>query len=355
MTWIVRTLVLVLVLAAPAMAFGGEKHVRLDVEGRVERVRTYATSPAELLERRGLGPAAAVVGEGDSLADGETVRVRHPKTVHLLVDGTPRSVEVRGLTVGQALDELGMATTPADLVLPSQGTPLVGGMVVVLRRAREVSLVVHGEERRVVSSAPTVRELVRGAGVELGGDDTLRPDGAEPVRDGMTVRVVRVERFRTTERVAIPFPTEERPDPDLPKGERRVVQEGAEGVKVLTYEVWTRDGERTAKELASSEVVREPRPRIVRVGTRRPAPDSPSNEQTGIASWYHRDGLTAAHRTLPMGTSVRVTNLSNGRSVTVTIDDRGPFVEGRIIDLSDDAFAEIAALSEGTTRVRIEW
>ena len=74
-------------------------------------------------------------------------------------------------------------------------------------------------------------------------------------------------------------------------------------------------------------------------------------EQAGIASVYsHESGsatanggklnhaaLTAAHRTLPFGSKVRVTNKSNGRSVTVTINDRGPFVRGRIIDLSPAA------------------
>jgi rare lipoprotein A len=60
--------------------------------------------------------------------------------------------------------------------------------------------------------------------------------------------------------------------------------------------------------------------------------------QTGIASVYGRSGaMTAAHRTLPFGTRVRVTNHPNGRSVMVTINDRGPFVRGRVIDLSPGA------------------
>jgi rare lipoprotein A len=56
-----------------------------------------------------------------------------------------------------------------------------------------------------------------------------------------------------------------------------------------------------------------------------------------------------------MGTVVRVTNLANGRTVNVVIRDRGPFIDGRIIDLSDTAFAQIGSLGSGTARVRIEW
>ncbi|MEM6381713.1 MAG: septal ring lytic transglycosylase RlpA family protein [Pseudomonadota bacterium] len=81
------------------------------------------------------------------------------------------------------------------------------------------------------------------------------------------------------------------------------------------------------------------------------------------ASWYqccsttangerfNPDGLTAAHRTLAFGTRVRVTNLSNNRSVTVRINDRGPFIRGRGIDLSRGAARQIGCISSGTCRV----
>ncbi len=77
--------------------------------------------------------------------------------------------------------------------------------------------------------------------------------------------------------------------------------------------------------------------------------------ETGTASWYRRSGLTAAHPSLPLGTEVDVTNVETGRSVTVVINDRGPYVPGRIIDLSDDAFSRIASLADGTCRVRLAW
>lgn len=92
-------------------------------------------------------------------------------------------------------------------------------------------------------------------------------------------------------------------------------------------------------------------------------------EQVGCASYYHPslDGLktangdtfnnqllTAAHRTLEFGTRVRVTNLANLKSVIVTINDRGPFVHGRIIDLSRRAASALGFVRRGITRVRVE-
>lgn len=64
--------------------------------------------------------------------------------------------------------------------------------------------------------------------------------------------------------------------------------------------------------------------------------------------------LTAAHRTLPLGTRVRVTNLLNGRSVTVTVTDRGPFVKNRVLDLSYAAARAIDMVGPGTAPVQLE-
>ena len=91
--------------------------------------------------------------------------------------------------------------------------------------------------------------------------------------------------------------------------------------------------------------------------------------EEGLASWYggkfqgrltssgevfDTNLLTAAHKTLPFGTMVRVTNLANGLSAVVRINDRGPFVEGRIIDLSRAAAEQIDMVGTGTARVSVE-
>jgi rare lipoprotein A len=74
----------------------------------------------------------------------------------------------------------------------------------------------------------------------------------------------------------------------------------------------------------------------------------------GTASYYHAAGLTAAHRTLPFGTRVRVTNTATGRSVVVRIADRGPFIRGRSIDLSQEAAEAVGMTRAGVAQVRME-
>lgn len=86
-----------------------------------------------------------------------------------------------------------------------------------------------------------------------------------------------------------------------------------------------------------------------------PARDGDRSE-TGGATWYDtgRPGI-CAHKTLPFGTVVTVTNQANGRSVRCTVGDRGPYVAGRIIDLNPQEFGKIAPTSQGVVNVRISW
>lgn len=92
-------------------------------------------------------------------------------------------------------------------------------------------------------------------------------------------------------------------------------------------------------------------------------------DETGTASYYgakhhgkktasgepfNQHAMTAAHRRLPFGTRVQVTNLSNDRSVVVRINDRGPHIRGRLIDLSRQAAEQLGMLRSGTARVRVQ-
>lgn len=98
-------------------------------------------------------------------------------------------------------------------------------------------------------------------------------------------------------------------------------------------------------------------------------PDYREYHQEGLASWYgpgfhgHRTAsgerfnthaLTCAHKTLPFGTKLKVTNLDTGQALVVTVNDRGPFIHGRIIDVSHKAAQELDLLRTGVAKVKIE-
>lgn len=114
--------------------------------------------------------------------------------------------------------------------------------------------------------------------------------------------------------------------------------------------------------------VRRPKPYRVGRYWYQPLPDARDYKEKGIASWYGKDfhgkktsngevydmyAMTAAHKTLPLGVFVRVTNLNNKKSIEVRINDRGPFVRGRIIDLSYTAAQKLDIVGPGTAPVEV--
>ncbi len=110
----------------------------------------------------------------------------------------------------------------------------------------------------------------------------------------------------------------------------------------------------------------EEAPPIARI----PEPSRQTTRETGLGSWYgpkfhgkltasgevfNQDRFTAAHRSLPWGSRVKVTNLANGKSIDVRINDRGPFGKGRIIDVSRAAAKALDMVGRGITTVQVEW
>jgi rare lipoprotein A len=81
--------------------------------------------------------------------------------------------------------------------------------------------------------------------------------------------------------------------------------------------------------------------------------DEHASEKTASGELYNPNLKTAAHRTIPLGSKIKVTNVDNGKSVDVTVNDRGPFVEDRIVDLSKSAFSSIGSLSSGVITVQL--
>jgi len=105
------------------------------------------------------------------------------------------------------------------------------------------------------------------------------------------------------------------------------------------------------------------------VGLRAEAGVSVGHTQSGVASYYHdrfqgrktasgarynKNALSAAHKTLPLGTRVEVTNPRTGKRVVVRINDRGPYVKGRVIDLSRAAARKLGLISKGVMRVKLK-
>ncbi len=344
---------LALTLAAGMIVYRHlDKTVTLVVNGRPSTVQTLSATVGGLLSAEGIPvrPQDRVTPPvGVGLSEGMRVQVLHAKEISLVLNGRPRTLHVIGKTVDDVLEQINVNAGRHAYLQPARGASIENGDVVEYRRAVAIRLEVDGKSRRVITNAPDVGYLLDSLGVILRRHDRVEPEIDAPLATGASVRVTRVGFNRAVERIEIPFQSEARRTAALILGERRIQRHGTPGVHEYVYRVRLEDGKEAARELLEHHRVRQPQSQVVLVGTRDP------KTELGMASWYHRSGMVAAHRSLPKGTRVRVTSVSSGRSVTVVIDDRGPFVNGWVIDLSDDAFARLAHLGAGTIRVRLEW
>jgi hypothetical protein len=333
--------------------------------------------------------------------------------ITLVVDGHPQAVPSMDGSVGQLLAAHGIAVDASDEVVPGPSTELADGMTVTVdtqtvddsgvgiwvvegagRPAvlgvaaelagsspsgaasvgrspiRALSVVVRGKGHDVLTNARTVGEVLSAMGITPDGDDRVLPPPSTPLRSTRRIRYTRIRVVTRDVTRSVPFPTATTVSATLDPGESRVVRPGKRGTAVETYDVRIADGDVVGRTLEQRRVVDVPVAQLRVVGPA-VAPGTGGGNgdaapaggmgqggvQIGEATWYDPpwSGLTAAHPWLPLGTAVTVTNLESGRSVTVRINDRGPYAPGRIIDLAPEAFQIIAPLSQGVANVRISW
>lgn len=173
---------------------------------------------------------------------------------------------------------------------------------------------------------------------------------------------------------AIPRQTRVEWSRSLYVGQRKLAAKGSDGVRLEKWLVHTRQDATVYKELVSATVTTPAKPRVWLVGTKaKPTPAkastaglSPATQNTCKASFYHEpqmtasgerfnpNALTAAHKTLRLGTRIKVTNPSTHKTVVVRINDRGPYVGGRCLDLSRAAMQAIGGINAGVVTVKWE-
>ena len=270
-------------------------------------------------------------------------------------DRTPETyrASLSAHTASQALSQLAVAVAPQDKVYVFPDLSYGMGGTIRVYRAQDVLISDAGTDRIVKSWAHTVADLAAEQHLDLANQDRTDPllDTALPT-DGRTfqLKLTRVAESQLEERESISFFTQYTDDSTMERGTTTVDVAGVAGSRTKTYLVHRENGAESWRHLLFSTITSLPVAMAARRGTH------VTQYGTGGASWYDTGSgaLTAAHRTLPKGTVVHVVNSANGKSVDVTINDRGPFVGGRIIDLSASAFAQIASPGAGVVQVRVE-
>jgi resuscitation-promoting factor RpfB len=339
------------------MYLQAQKQITVTDRGVTRTLRTFAPNVGEALTR-----ASVVTGAGDRimppadvpLAPDHKIEVLRAKDVVMVINGERQVHRATGKTVAEVLQELSVVSQGA-LIAPPPDTPVGPGDEVVVAQSVQTTVIHDGKSQPVRTNVLTAGGLLRQLGVVLGPHDRVEPNILSYPSEGSTIKVVRVNQALETLHSKIDFKTQTEPTDKLELGIRKVKHAGVEGVKAARYRILYEDGKVRSRTFLGSEVVRQPTNQITLVGSFRPVLKASNSSQNGKASWYTQPGLMAAHRNLPFGTVVRVTNLANGKHVTVTIRDRGPYVDGRVIDLSDTAFNQLSPTSRGVLNVKVEW
>lgn len=264
-------------LAGGTTAFvAKDKAIELTVDGKPRTLHTFADDVTELLADEGVDVGAHDVvapAPGTALSSGDEIAVHYGRPVRLTLDGERREVWTTARTVDEALKQLGVRAEGA-YVSTSLSRPIGReGLALDVRTERAVTVMADGRSRVVRTNAATVREVVEEAGVTLRGQDTTSVAPGSFPRDGQTVTVLRITGAKEVREEAIPFRVERTADPSLFKGTEVVEQAGQEGLRRVTYSLRTVNGVRQKPRRIRSEVVREARTQVVKVGTK-PLPTS---------------------------------------------------------------------------------
>jgi rare lipoprotein A (peptidoglycan hydrolase) len=278
----------------------------------------------------------------------------------------------------------------------------------------KVSIIKQGTQVEIKTKSATVGELAKEANIQ----GTVSPPPSTPIHSGIVIRSFPIERVEESREESVELETKKEDDDTLEKGKTKVEQKGEEGTKLVVFEITLENGKEISSKKIREEIIKEPVSKIIKVGTKEPEKEvgvepekseantvsvksendstkpgvasnscgvdsnrswnspgiwvrgktdyqhNPFNDigcypskQQGYASHYGYDFKApdgVASTRYPWGTKLRVTNLSNGKSTIVTVNDWGPFVSGRVVDMSRTSFSKIASPSEGIINVMVE-
>jgi len=274
------------------------------------------------------------------------------KKVTLVDSGLAFEVISKANTVKEFLTQQKIELAQYDVVYPKGEEKVFSGTKMIIQRAKKITIKEGGKNKEIYSLQNTVEEAIwENKEITLSEDDFTTPNRKTLIKDGMVIAVTHVLIKEEIKNEPIAFKTVKNEDDSLGWRITKTTQKGETGNREVKYRIVYYDGKEISRKILEKSVTKDPTDEIVTQGTL----VKTGKDYAGVASWYAYTGtLSAANPWLPMGSYVRVTNKDNGKSVIVKINDRGPFGDGRIIDLDKVAFEKIAPLGQGTANIKME-
>lgn len=262
----------IVVCTFASTAFAGmlsEYNVVINDNGNEYTITTDETEPIEILSK-----ANIVLGSNDRLniasfkeGQGGTIVIDRLNTINVKLNEIVKTFEVYANTVGDAFSEIGIDVQGCILNY-SNDAAVENGMVITVQSPITVTVNADGESFSASAFSGTVSDFLAVAGITLGNQDYTEPSLDAAVENGMEISVFRVETKTVTQNEIIKHETTEKEDSSIDRGSSEIETEGADGEKVVTYEIIYVNGEEKSKNELSSKVIKEPVTEVKLVGTK---------------------------------------------------------------------------------------
>jgi uncharacterized protein YabE (DUF348 family) len=280
------------------------------------------------------------------------IKLNQPIDFTIIDDGQTIKLEnIDVKTIDEAVKFYDSAITEKDRVFPSRENEIFNEDIIYINREKKVILTIDEDEQELMTYGEKLVDLFKRENIDLDDDDLTIPSKNTLIKRNMEAEIVKVDIKEEIETKKIPFQTIKKDDPKVSFLKKFTKVEGENGKKEIIYRIAYHNGKEMEREKVAENIIKEPVDEIIVQGTKVKL----GKKHKGAASWYaHTGTMSAANRWLPKGSYVKVTNKANGKSVIVQINDRGPFVDGRIVDLDKVAFKKIASLGSGVIDVVME-
>lgn len=250
-------------------ALATQKQVTVDVNGEETNVRTYAADVAGALNSAGVEVAPEDLvypAPGEKLSSGDTVTVRTAKPVAVVIDGVAQEITSTAGTVGELIDQAGVAGHSAVDVDRDQ--PVTDGMNLNVTTPKIVALRDGGDLTYVSAAAKTVGDLFAARGVTFDTDDRLNVALTDAIEPGMEIVLDRVSTVDRPETVVVEVPAEYVDDDTLDEGEEEVREKGEQGETKVIHRTVTVNGKVESEGVAEEKEVKKAKPALIARGTK---------------------------------------------------------------------------------------
>ncbi|MCT2339054.1 resuscitation-promoting factor [Corynebacterium sp. p3-SID1056] len=275
------------IVGSATAAVAAQKDITVDVNGEATTVSTFSGDVDKALQAAGVEVTDADLvypAPGQKLANGDTVTVRTAKPVAVVVDGVAQELTSTAATVGDLLDEAGMAANAATDVDRDQ--PVTEGLNVDVTTPKIVSINDGGAVTYTSAAAKTVGDLLAERGITFDSNDRLNVPLDAQVTPNMQINLDRVEIVKDREVVDVKAPAKYIDDPEMEEGTEEIREEGVLGEKQVIRHTVLVNGQPEDTFVASAHETREAKPAVIVRGTKKAEKEG----NTGAAAPAVADG-----------------------------------------------------------------